>query len=83
MPQITDQASLLRGYDLEFVANGPLNGMWRCHYPKCSKCDYYVLKGAGYDECRCGNISIDSEMLSVTISKTPESEIETYYVIKK
>lgn len=83
MPQVTDQIRLLRDYDLVFVSKGSVDGMWRCHYLKCPKCTYYVFKGAGYDECLCGNISIDSDMLRVTISETPESEIETYNAYKK
>jgi len=83
MPQITDQAILLRDYDLEFVSKGPLDGIWCCQYLKCPKCLYYVLKGAKYDECSCGNISIDSDMLRVTVSEILESKIATYDAIKK
>jgi len=83
MPQITDQSKLMRDYDLEFVSKGPLDGMWRCHYLKCPKCNYFVYKGTGYDECECGNISIDTDMLRVTVLETPESEVETYNAIRK
>jgi hypothetical protein len=83
MPQITDQVRLLKDFDMESVSKGPLDGTLRCHYFTCPKCDYFVLKGAGYGECRCGNISIDSYMLRVTVSVTPESEVETYNDVKK
>lgn len=83
MPHITDQVRLLKDYDMEFVSSGPVDGMWRCHYLKCPRCEYYVLKDAGYDECHCGNISIDSDMLRVTVSITPESEVETYNAVEK
>jgi len=83
MPNITDQETLLRDYTLEFVSKGPKDGMWRCSHLKCPICGYYVLKGAGYDECLCGNISIDSDYLRVTVLKTPESEVETFNAIRK
>ena len=83
MPNITDQDKLLRDYDLEFVSKGPLNGAWRAEYLKSPLCDYYVYKGKGYDECLCGNISVDSDMLRVAVLKTPESEIETFKAKKK
>ena len=83
MPNITNQEKLFQEYDLKFVSKGPKNGMWHCHYLRCPVCGYYVLKGSGYDECLCGNISIDSDYLRVTVSKTSESEIETFNAIKK
>lgn len=78
MPQITDQEALLRDNVLVFVSKGPKDGMWRCQYLKCPVCKYYVFKGAGYDECTCGNISVDSHALRVTVSRTPEADVETY-----
>ena len=83
MPNITNQEKLFREYDLEFVSKGPKDGMWRCHYLKCPNCGYYVLKGKGYDECLCGNISIDSDYMRITVLNMPESEIETFKAIKK
>jgi hypothetical protein len=68
---------------LEFVSKGPIEGMWRGEYLKCPICNYYVLKGKGYDECTCGNISVDSDMLRVAIVKSPESLIEVYNAKKK
>jgi len=78
MPQITNQQKLLKDNILAFVSKGPKDGMWRCHYLKCPICNYYVYKGKGYDECTCGNISIDSDMLRVSVSKSLESDIETF-----
>lgn len=78
MPQITNQERLLRQYELLFVARGPVDGMWQCHYLKCPECSYYVYKGPGYDECPCGNISIDSDMLRVSVDISKESDIETF-----
>jgi len=43
----------------------------------------FEFKGAGYDECECCNISIDSDMLRVTVKETPESEVEAFNVIPK
>ena len=83
MPCITDQDRLIRDNELVFVSRGPLDGMWRCHYLKCPRCGYYVLKGAGYDECRCGNIAIDSGMLRVTVRDSAESEIECFNVVSR
>lgn len=82
MPQITDQERLIRDYELEFVSKGPKDGMWRGQYLKCPNCGYYVLKGAGYDECPCGNITIDSDMLRVSINSS-ENEVEVYNAKKK
>lgn len=83
MPQITDQDRLIRENVLVFVSKGPIGGMWRCNYLKCPLCRYYVLKGSGYDECRCGNIQVDSDMLRVAVRSTLESEIETFNARKK
>lgn len=83
MPCITDQQRLVRENDLIFVSKGPLAGMWRCHYLKCARCDYYVLKGAGYDECPCGNIEMDSDMLRVSVRDSAESEVECYNAIPR
>lgn len=78
MPQVTDQSRLLRDYDLQFLGKGPRAGMWRCQYLKCPECGYYVCKGGGYDECLCGNISIDSDYLRVIVARSDEFEIETF-----
>jgi len=83
MPSITDQEKQLKDYDLELVSKGPKDEMWRCHYLKCPLCGYYVQKGSGYDECACGNISIDSDMLRVSVLKSNESNIETFNAEKK
>ena len=83
MPQITDQEKLLKEYNLVLVSKGPKDGMWRAQYLKCPFCNYYVLKGEGYDECPCGNISMDSDMLRVCVEKCDESEIETYNAVKR
>lgn len=83
MPSITDQEKLLRDFELESVSKGPKDGMWSCHYLKCPLCGHYVLKGSGYDECTCGNISIDSDMLRVTVQKSKEIDIETFNAVKK
>src|SRR4051812_27452772 len=83
MPQITDQERLLRENTLVFVSKGPLDGLWRCHYLKCPTCGYYVLKGNGYDECLCGNIVIDSDMLRVCIVNAPESEVECFNAVPR
>ena len=83
MPCITDQQRLVRENDLVFVSKGPLAGMWRCQYLKCPQCDYYVLKGAGYDECRCGNIVTDSDMLRVHVRDSAESEVECYNAVPR
>lgn len=82
MPSITNQEKLLRDYDLTFISKGPKDHGWIGHYLKCPLCGYFVLKGKGYDQCICGNISIDSDMLRVTVS-SPESEVETYNATRK
>ncbi len=82
MPHVTNQRRLKRDYTLKFVSMGPKGGMWRAHYLKCPLCGYFVLKGAGYDECTCGNIKIDSDTLRVAVLKTPESDVETYNATK-
>jgi hypothetical protein len=83
VPQITDQERFVRENILVFVSKGPLDGMWRCAYLKCPRCGYYVLKGAGYDECPCGNIAIDSDMLRVQVQDTPESEVECFNAVRR
>jgi hypothetical protein len=82
MPHITDQEKLKRNYRLRLVSIGPKGGMWRGHYLKCPLCGYLVLKGNGYDECTCGNITIDSAWLRVSV-ETPESEVKVYNATKK
>ena len=83
MPHVTNQERLKRDYQLRLVSKGPKEGAWRGHYLKCPLCGYLVLKGTGYDECTCGNISIDSDMLRVSVRQTPESEVEVYDAIKR
>ena len=83
MPSITDQSQLLRDNKLLFVSKGPQDGMWRCEYLKCPVCQYYVLKGSGYDECNCGSISIDSDMLRVITTSIDEAEIECFNAVPK
>jgi len=83
MPQITDQEKLLRENTLVLVSRGPLDGMWKGQYLKCPKCGYYVLKGTGYDECKCGNIVIDSDMLRVMVKNSAESEIDSFNAAKR
>ncbi len=83
MPHITDQVQLKRDFELRLVSKGPKDGMWRGQYLKCPLCSYFVLKGAGYDECMCGNISVDSDMLRVAVGKTPEFEVEVYDAKRK
>ena len=83
MPSITNQEKLFQDYVLEFVSKGPTARGWEGHYLKCPICGYYVKKGRGYDECLCGNISIDSDMLRVTVEKTPERGVETYFARKR
>jgi hypothetical protein len=81
IPQITDQERLLRNFDLVFISNGPKDGMWWGHYLKCPICGYYASKGAGFDECPCGNIVVDSGMLRVSIEHSSESDVECYDTI--
>lgn len=83
MPQVTDQDELRRKFSLELVSRGPERGMWRGQYLRCPRCDYHVLKGPGYDECPCGNIAVDSDMLRVAVRDTPEAEVETYNAVPK
>ena len=83
MPQITNQRRLLRDFELELVSIGPKDGRWKGEYLKCPICGYFVLKGRGYDKCICGNISIDSDMLRVSVPATSELEVEVYNAKKK
>ena len=83
MPHITDQVKLQRDFELRLISIGPEDGMWRGQYLKCPLCHYFVLKGVGYDECTCGNISVDSDMLRIAIRTTPESDVEVYDAEKK
>jgi hypothetical protein len=78
MPHVTNQEKLKRKYRLTLVSKGPKDGMWQGHYLKCPLCGYFVLKAGGYDECTCGNISMDSDMLRVSVRETAESEVEVY-----
>lgn len=83
MPQITNQERLLRDFDLVFVSKGPKNGMWWGHYFKCPICGYYASKGAGFDECPCGNIAIDDDMFRVSVDISSDSEIECYDAVAR
>ncbi len=80
---IIKQEKLLRDYDLQFVAKGPTEKGWVAHYLKCPLCGYYVYKGRGYDKCPCGNISIDSDMLIVSVRYSPQSEVEQYNEVRR
>ena len=83
MPQITDQDELLARFHLERVSMGPTGRGWEGEYLKCPKCGNFVLKGKGYDECSCGNISVDSDMLRITVRHSAEEDVETYRAIAK
>lgn len=74
----SDQDRVLRDHDLVFLSKGPVAGMWRCQYLKCPLCGSYVLKGANYDRCTCGKITIDSDMLRVVVQQSSESDVESY-----
>src|SRR5712672_3026802 len=82
MPHITDQEKLKRDYLLRLFSIGPKDGMWRGHFLKCPVCDYFVFKGDGYDECTCGNITIDSAWLRVSVGR-PESGVKVYNATKR
>ena len=81
MPQITDQTQLLEQFTLERISRGPTKRGWEGEYLKCPRCGYFVFKGKGYDECACGNISVDSDMLRVTIKNSSEEDIETFTAV--
>ena len=82
MIEKTDQKKLLEKYELEFVSQGPTERGWIGHYYLCPICGYYVDK-TKYDECDCGNISIDVDYCRITVLKTKESEVKTYNVKDK
>lgn len=82
MPSITDQEKLLQDYVLKLVAKGPSWRGWIGEYLKCPLCGYFVHKGPGYDQCKCGNIRIDSDMFRVSV-QTPEAEVEQYKAVKR
>ena len=83
MPHITNQEKLLLENDLVLVSKGPLKEGWVGQYIKCPICLYYVSKSNGFDECICGNIKIDSDMLRISITTSKESEVETFILRKK
>ena len=56
---------------------------WPGEYLKCPRCGDFVFKGEGYDECSCGNISVDSDMLRITIKLSAEQDVETYTAMAK
>ena len=76
-------SSSRRRFSLALVSRGPKDGRWVGAYLRCPSCDYYVSKGPGFDECPCGNIAIDSDMLRVAVRQTPEAEVETYDAVRK
>jgi hypothetical protein len=78
MPHITNQEKLKQKYKLQLVSQRPKDGMWQGDYLKCPLCGYFVLKGGGYDECMCGNISVDSDMLGISVRQSRESDVEVY-----
>ena len=80
MPQITDQTRLLRDYKLVLAADRE-DGMLGGQYIRCPNCGDYVSKGAGYDECSCGNIFVDSDMLRVSVRDPMTSRLECYEAI--
>jgi hypothetical protein len=72
-----NQRNLVEEYYLKLVKIGSTDG-WKGDYLQCPLCGYYVYKGNGYDKCPCGNISVDSDMLRVTIEKCSEMEIKQF-----
>ena len=76
-----DQKYLLENYFLKLVNIGSENG-WKGTHILCPRCGYYVFKGNGYDKCPCGNITIDSEMLRVSVKNDEEIGIEQFEAIK-
>ena len=77
MPEKTDQKKLLENYELEFISKGSTDKGWIGQYYLCPICRYYVDR-TKYDECDCGNISIDVDYCRISVEKCKESEIEVY-----
>ena len=77
-PRAAERELLLRDYELTLVSAGPANGAWRGNYMRCPLCHDYVSKGAGVDECRCGNLFVDGDAFRVAARDSAESEIECY-----
>ncbi|EEF60867.1 hypothetical protein Cflav_PD4036 [Pedosphaera parvula Ellin514] len=82
MAQKTDQKKLLAEFDLVFLSKGPGEHGWIGQFYRCPLCGYYADRNK-YDICECGNICIDVDYCRVSVSKTPESEIEVYNATKK
>ncbi len=82
MPQITNQKKLFKDFDISLLTTGPKGG-WTGAYLKCPICSYFVFRGAGYDQCPCDNIVIDSDYCRVTVKDSAESEIEVYAATPK
>lgn len=75
------QKDLLTGYFLMPVEPESESG-WKGSHLLCPSCGYYVYKGPGNDSCPCGNISINSDMLRVTIENFSEAEIQQFKALK-
>ena len=75
MADKTDQDVLLRDYDLHLVSKGPTDRGWIGQYYKCPLCGYFVDRSK-YDECDCGNISIDVDYCRICVDKCAESEVD-------
>jgi hypothetical protein len=82
MAEKTDQNKLLENFELEFISKGPTEEGWIGQYYRCPICKYYVDR-TKYDECDCGNISIDVDYCRIIVEKCEESEIKVYNVKKK
>jgi hypothetical protein len=78
----TDQAALLRDYRLILVSRGPTSLGWSGRFYLCPLCGYYTDR-TKYDECNCGNVTIDVDCCRISIRDCPESQIEVYNAIPK
>ena len=78
----TDQEAHLRDYSLEFLSKGPTDRGWVGQFYKCPLCGYFADRSK-YDECDCGNISIDADYCRITVEDSPESDVEVYNAVKR
>ena len=65
-----------------FVSQGPSPSGWIGQYYLCPLCGYYVDRNK-YDECECGNITIDVDYCRISVNRTPHCEVKVFNASRK
>jgi hypothetical protein len=84
MAPLTDQKWLVENFNIEIIQYGP-QPSWPVAewiYLQCPRCHYYVWTN-DYDECACGNLSIDVGYSRISVNHKPEDTVAVCRVTPK